>query len=155
MERLAEKRRRNEPWNCCLCDSFQALTLRILLRHYNNIHANEPNFRVVCGIDKCPATFRVFNSFYKHVLRYHKESYDEKFLVADHGNLNECCADDAGTCESTAYEDAEDLQIADLSGGSDSSDEFEDEFAIDEQVYAFIVIAEIICLNLRPGFRIH
>ena len=55
----------------------------IFLSHYNAVHANEPNFRVACSIDGCPATFNLYNSFYKHVLKYHKELYNEKLLDTD------------------------------------------------------------------------
>ena len=46
---LKNKNRRCEgrrlPWNCDLCNSFEVLTLRILLSYNNTIHANESKFR--------------------------------------------------------------------------------------------------------------
>ena len=65
----------NRAWYCSLCDSFQGLTLWILLTH-NTVHGNEPNFRVLCQVDGCPAMFTRYNSFYKHILRYHKDVYN-------------------------------------------------------------------------------
>ena len=71
MKRIRQDRVKGESWHCALCNSFQALTLRILLRHYNSVHANEPNFQVVCSVEGCPAKFTLYNSFYKHILKKH------------------------------------------------------------------------------------
>ena len=61
---------------CSKCNSFRALTLRGLLNHYFTVHSNETNFRVVCGVDDCPAIFTKYNSFYKHVRKQHRNAYD-------------------------------------------------------------------------------
>lgn len=75
---MKRHRRTNETrWECRLCNCFQAISLRTLLNHYNKVHGNEPNFRVVCGIEKCPAIFAKYNSLYKHIIRSHKEVYDD------------------------------------------------------------------------------
>ena len=83
MKRIRENRIRAEPWHCTLCNSFQALTLRILLRHYNSVHSNEPNFQVACLVQGCPAKFTIYNSLYKHVLKYHKDDYEGEILCSD------------------------------------------------------------------------
>ena len=72
-------------WVCTICNVFQAITLRNLLSHYNRVHGNESNFRVVCNIDECPASFTKFNSFYKHVRRSHQQAYEGSIV----DNVNE------------------------------------------------------------------
>ena len=54
-----------------------------MLRHYNSVHANEPNFQVVCSVDGCPAKFTLYNSFYKHILKKHKQYYNEEYSNCD------------------------------------------------------------------------
>ena len=66
----------NTVWNCSLCDVFVALALRVLMNHYYSVHSNEVNFFVRCGVDDCPATFRRYHSFYKHVRRNHRLEYE-------------------------------------------------------------------------------
>jgi len=65
-------------FRCYLCSTFQSLSLKALLSHYNAIHSHELNFEVKCGVNDCPAQFRKFNTLYKHVLKRHKEVYEEK-----------------------------------------------------------------------------
>lgn len=77
MDRLREG---SKSWSCSRCNSFKGLTLRILLRHYSTVHANEPNFQVVCDVDGCPSKFNLWNSYYRHVSRHHKHLYDENTL---------------------------------------------------------------------------
>ena len=62
-------------FRCSRCNAFQALTLRGLLNHYYTVHSNETNFRVVCGVNDCPAIFTKYNSLYKHVTRQHRDIY--------------------------------------------------------------------------------
>ena len=47
------------------------------------MHSNEPNFQVACSVQGCPAKFTVYNSLYKHVLKYHKDDYEGKILCSD------------------------------------------------------------------------
>lgn len=63
-------------FRCFRCNAYQALTLRRLLNHYFTVHSNETNFRVICGVNNCPAMFTKYNSLYKHVTRQHRETYD-------------------------------------------------------------------------------
>ena len=46
------------------------------MRHYYSVHCNSPNFFVKCDINSCPATYRRYHSFYKHVVRNHAAEYD-------------------------------------------------------------------------------
>lgn len=66
----------NTVWKCSLCSVFVALTLRVLMNHYYSVHSNDVNFFIRCGIDDCPATFRRYDSFYKHVRRNHRAEYE-------------------------------------------------------------------------------
>lgn len=45
------------------------------MAHYFSAHSKDLNFFVKCGVNNCPATFRRYHSFYKHVARNHKEEY--------------------------------------------------------------------------------
>ena len=47
--------------------------------HYFSAHSKDLNFFVKCGVNDCPATFRRYHSFYKHVARNHKEEYQSDF----------------------------------------------------------------------------
>ena len=62
-------------WKCYVCGVFVALTLKVLMSHYFSAHSKELNFFVKCGVNDCPATFRRYHSFYKHVARNHKDEY--------------------------------------------------------------------------------
>ena len=62
-------------WKCYVCGVFVALTLKVLMTHYFSAHSKEINFLVKCGVNDCPATFRRYHSFYKHVARNHREEY--------------------------------------------------------------------------------
>jgi hypothetical protein len=62
---------------CLCCNVFKSLTLRALLNHCFVIHRNEPNFQVACNVDGCPAVFKKYNSFYKHVSK-HQAVYDKQ-----------------------------------------------------------------------------
>ena len=77
-----------KPWICSICNVFRAINLRALVSHYNRVHANESNFRVVCNVDECPASFTKFNSFYKHVRRSHLHAY-EGAILENSSELNE------------------------------------------------------------------
>ena len=119
-------------WECNICNVFQAITLRALVSHYNRVHANESNFRVVCNVEECPASFTKFNSFYKHVKRSHQQEYDG--TIVDSG-------------KEVSEEDAS--QVMDLNpyynrdGGPDSSGE-EFELTMDhDQVYFRISEANV------------
>lgn len=42
-----------------------------VLRHVGCVHAHEPNFHIVCGINGCPCTYKNYYSFCKHLHRSH------------------------------------------------------------------------------------
>ncbi|XP_028416857.1 uncharacterized protein LOC114541068 [Dendronephthya gigantea] len=63
-------------WKCFICTAFVALTFRALMGHYYTVHSNSPNFFVRCHVNGCPATYRRYHSFYKHVVRNHSQEYD-------------------------------------------------------------------------------
>ena len=65
-------------FTCSCCNSFKSLTLRTSLNHYFIVHRNEPNFQLTCNVDGCPATFKKYNSFYKHVHKQHRAIYDQQ-----------------------------------------------------------------------------
>ena len=60
---------------CWLCTSFAARTLKAVIRHIGVVHARDPNFHVVCGIQGCIRTYKNY-SFKKHVYCHHREQID-------------------------------------------------------------------------------
>lgn len=62
-------------WRCVICFVFVALTLKSLLSHINTAHSRNPDFRVICGIEGCTEEYRVFNSFYYHIRRTHRQYF--------------------------------------------------------------------------------
>ena len=81
----------NTIWKCSLCAAFVAITLRVLMNHYYTVHSNEVNFSVRCGINECPATFKRYHSFYKHIRKKHHHEYESK--VKEDVNYSQCESD--------------------------------------------------------------
>ena len=59
------------PYNCNICGSFLARTIKELFRHIGARHRNDPNFHCLCGIDGCTLTFRKYFTWRKHIRRIH------------------------------------------------------------------------------------
>ena len=59
-------------WRCTICLVFFALTLKELVRHISIMHANQPNFRVVCGVNNCPQQYQKMNSLRYHIRHQHQ-----------------------------------------------------------------------------------
>ena len=77
-------------WKCNICSVFVALTLKVLMSHYFSAHSEELNFFVKCGVNDCPATFRQYHSFYKHMAKNHKDEYKGNIAGPGdiHGDIN-------------------------------------------------------------------
>ena len=60
-------------FKCPIC-VFMALTIPLILSHLRLVHANDPNFSVVCGIDGCCTTAKSFSALYQHIYRKHKDA---------------------------------------------------------------------------------
>lgn len=67
---------RGSQYCCSLCDHFSATTIGGILRHVGAVHAHEPHFHLVCGINGCPRTYKNFHSFRKHLRRRHAQTLD-------------------------------------------------------------------------------
>ena len=63
----------DSTWNCSLCDSFAASSLKRVIRHIGRVHCHDPAFHVHCGIESCPRTYRNFHSYKKHMYLKHRE----------------------------------------------------------------------------------
>ena len=59
-------------YSCPLCHNFVVLTYKLWMSHLRHVHSHDSNFHVVCGVDSCPRTFRVFATLYSHVYRSHR-----------------------------------------------------------------------------------
>ena len=73
-------------FTCSCCNAFKSLTLRALLNHCFVVRRNEPNFQVACNVDGCPAVFKKYNSFYKHVCKQHRAVYDTQAQAPQQGS---------------------------------------------------------------------
>ena len=56
-----------------MCTGFVAVTFSILLNHYSRVHANKPNFYVVCTCGGCRKTSKTFEGYRSHLRRKHKD----------------------------------------------------------------------------------
>lgn len=65
--------------NCSYCH-FRSRYFSLLLRHYQNEHSHQPDFRVKCGIDGCNSSYTVVDSLRKHIIRKHKNNKKIKNL---------------------------------------------------------------------------
>ena len=135
-----KRRRCQERWTCNICNCFQAILLRTLLSHYNKVHGNAPNFRVVCNVDHCPAIFMKYISLYKHVIRWHEHFYnatieetpDDEFR--NNGDVNDI---------NDRFSDNQDLHVEthDDNDNSTSPDSSGDEFEMN-------TVHEHVCMKL-------
>ncbi len=120
------KRRHHEQrWECRICNCFHSLSLRTLLSHYNKVHGNEPNFRVVCNVDDCPAIFTKYNSLYKHVKRCHGDIYNVTMEENPDAEFRNTITDDSGINNDGLNIDQDSDNGIDGGSTSTSSDEFE------------------------------
>lgn len=74
-----------ERYACSLCHTFSAKSMSTVLRHIGSVHAHEPNFHIVCGVNGCSRAYYNYHSFRKHLLlgRRHRDS-------AFHDEVNRC-----------------------------------------------------------------
>ena len=62
-----------ESYICSICNHFTTTTMAAVLKHVGCVHAHEPNFHIVCGIQGCPRTYKNYHSFRKHLRRHHPD----------------------------------------------------------------------------------
>ena len=94
---------------CWICYRAAAPTLKGILRHMASVHAHDPRFHVVCGVEGCSRTYCNFYSFKRHMYRKHRgnldlpgpvaveNSEDNELLVNHFGsddNHNDCAGAD-------------------------------------------------------------
>lgn len=117
-----QRRSHEQRWTCSCCDYFQAISLRTLLNHYNKVHGHEPNFRVVCNVNGCPATFTKYNSLYKHITRWHVDVY--KDTQPDNDSTEDNVDDGEGDNDDDPDTGGDNiLDTVDSSSGADSVEE--------------------------------
>ena len=63
---------------CPLCSGFIVRTYKLWLSHLRHVHSHDANFHVVCGVNSCPRSFRVFSTLYSHVYRSHRHMLDSR-----------------------------------------------------------------------------
>ena len=60
-------------FRCSVCSHRKFTTLRSYLSHLRIRHANDADFRVICGINHCQASYHNYGSLYKHIQRLHND----------------------------------------------------------------------------------
>ena len=58
--------------NCFICHSAAGNAFADVVRHIGYVHAHDPNFNVVCGIEGCPRSYHNFLSYKRHLYRDHR-----------------------------------------------------------------------------------
>lgn len=63
-------------WVCGICQEHTSLTLKSSMRHINQDHFKpEEGLLISCGIDGCEATYSIYDSWYRHIVKHHSEHY--------------------------------------------------------------------------------
>ena len=84
-------------FKCSQCEIFQCLSLRALLNHIYSVHSNDLNFKILCNVNDCPVSFTKYNSLYKHVLKHHRQVYDNDVITTD----SDCVTTVSDNCKQT------------------------------------------------------
>jgi hypothetical protein len=67
-----DQRTKMSKFICSICHVFASPSFGGVFRHISSEHAFEADFRVICGIDGCQATYRKLSSWKTHLYRNHK-----------------------------------------------------------------------------------
>lgn len=100
------------------------------MTHMYEVHSQQPNFHVSCGIENCPNSYRIYHSFYKHVLRHHADHYKEMIFRDDQHVIGV----PVGMCGSIANDDSHDANDHDADIISPPASETEIDTPIPGQV---------------------
>lgn len=68
---------------CPMCRA-PSPTLKLYVSHLRLVHAKDPKFHIMCGVDSCREVFRTFSAFNSHVYRHHRTA-----LTRDQSVVNE------------------------------------------------------------------
>ena len=68
----------SSSYACPLCPGFIVRTYKLWLSHLRHVHSHDANFHVVCGVNSCPRSFRVFSTLYSHVYTSHRHMLDSR-----------------------------------------------------------------------------
>ena len=98
---------RRTKCECFICHSTAGNTFSDIVRHIGYVHAHDPNFNVVCGIEGCTRSYINFMSYRRHLYREHKH-----FIGTENG---EGASDD-----NSDHQDMSEPMSVILAGGSSS-----------------------------------
>lgn len=59
-------------FQCNICIEFQCDNFAILLNHIGRVHACDPNFSILCGIDACSRTYSNYRALRNHISAQHR-----------------------------------------------------------------------------------
>ena len=76
-------------FECSICNHYTATTMAAVLKHVGCVHAHEPNFHIICGINECPRTYKNYHSFRKHLTRNHPDCISSHQIVTHSQRLDE------------------------------------------------------------------
>lgn len=89
---------------CWICHRYAAPTLKVILRHMAAVHAHDPTFHTICGIEECPRTYTNF-SFKRHLYRKHRGVLDLMPVSPDVVmTVSDDIEDGSSSCEVNATE---------------------------------------------------
>ncbi|XP_071839080.1 uncharacterized protein [Apostichopus japonicus] len=64
-------------YSCCHCD-FSTPEFEVLIKHYRFEHGNDPNFKIVCGINNCAKSYSNIRVFRRHIRQKHEFWYGRR-----------------------------------------------------------------------------
>lgn len=110
----------SKKFECQICRKVSRKCYLGILQHIREVHSFEPDFHILCGLDGCPATYNVYESFRSHVYKKHRE------LLTSNNSCNQGVA-----AEDTAASDSGGQDTVEASGDNDIDDDSYDEVLVD------------------------
>ena len=99
-----------ERYTCSICYHFTAPNMAAVLRHIGSIHAHQAGFRIVCGNNGCPRSYRNYGSFRKHLYRKHSETVEPLDDPATFSSITSSFMDESEALPSTIVSDEDNLK---------------------------------------------
>ena len=87
-----------EIFYCHFCGYF-APALPSYISHLRLVHAEDPKFDVICGIDSCQLRLMAFTAFSSHIYRHHRAALglEEPTTSVGSGNMSSTAVQQPGT----------------------------------------------------------
>jgi hypothetical protein len=94
---------------CTICGQRKFNQLRSYILHLRIRHAQDANFRAVCGISECKSEYDKFPSLYRHIYRHHNELIESSSNEHHHNtdqsdDLQHSASDDDGVDDDNVHD---------------------------------------------------